>query len=167
MNLLFYSEEYSFDKELLFEITSYFQIQMDETYYFATFNVISNIDDFIQTIDEYIESEKKQIINYYKVEESYGNFRIKIYSSFTVCWEVFLSYLNYLNCTDYFQVRALKNHLEQQEREKAIPSYSDFGFESQEEYENYCLLEEFVNSDNFNSVGYTPISYELYMENYD
>jgi|GEM_PF-3971399 len=47
------------------------------------------------------------------------------------------------------------------------PFYKELGFETEEEYESYMYLEDCISSEDFDSIGYSHISYESYMSNYE
>ncbi|WP_315789673.1 hypothetical protein [Fischerella sp. JS2] len=48
-----------------------------------------------------------------------------------------------------------------------VEDYKELGFETEEELESFLYIQEFIESEDFNNIGYSHISYEDYMSNFE
>lgn len=147
-----------------FEIISAFDLISKQQYYYAKFNLFIDLETMETIINDLFNWESSEEINCFRIEEHEEGLIIKVFSTFIVCWKLFKEFLACIEATYYQPIRDLK---EQEERDKSIPNYVKCGFESQEDYESYLAIEDCVNSDDFNLIGYKYISYDSYISKYE
>lgn len=94
-----------------------------------------------------------------KTEAINNNFHyiITMFASYNTCLELFT----------LFKEHREKPFITPKPFDEQQPFYKELGFETQEDYESYSCLEECINSQEFNSIGYSHISYEAYICDYE
>ncbi|MEH2071337.1 MAG: hypothetical protein V7K47_24810 [Nostoc sp.] len=146
-------------------MTALFEICSKQDYSIAQFHVEKCylngwIDILLSVVNIDTPNGELSTLNF-NLSEDKSFYSIRYLNDFDTCW-----YLLKLFKSEQNQP-TIKTSIPFDECQTEEKDYELAGFSSQEEYEEYMAVSEFIDSDDFLSIGYSHVSYEQYVSAYE